>query len=92
MGVITDIMKEIPLSTILRERLVDQATDFEEKMSLLESENAVLKSENTVLKDKNIKLEAKAVELESIIRQNDEDNAKIRPSQQDIHYDIFHKG
>jgi cell division protein FtsB len=48
MGIITDILKEIPLSAVLRERLADQ----EIKMATLEAENAALKSENTVLKSK----------------------------------------
>lgn len=46
MGIITDILKEVPLSAVLRERLADQET----KMSALEAENLVLKKENSDLK------------------------------------------
>lgn len=41
MGIITDILKEIPLSAVLREKIVA----LETKMSVLESENLVLKKE-----------------------------------------------
>ena len=46
MGIITDILKEIPLSAVLRERL----TDAEAKMATLEKENATLKTENQNLR------------------------------------------
>ena len=46
MGIIMDILKEVPLSAILRERLSEQET----KMAILESENKVLKSENANLR------------------------------------------
>jgi predicted RNase H-like nuclease (RuvC/YqgF family) len=46
MGIITDILKDIPLSAVLRERLSDQET----KMATLEAENATLKKENSDLK------------------------------------------
>jgi hypothetical protein len=45
MGIITDILKEIPLSAVLREKIVD----LETKMSALEAENLVLKKENSDL-------------------------------------------
>jgi uncharacterized protein with PIN domain len=45
MGIIMDILKEVPLSAVLRERLSEQET----KMTILESENKVLKSENANL-------------------------------------------
>lgn len=103
MSVITDILKEIPLSPILRERLIDQAIHFEREMTILKTENASLKekiveleSENVVLKAENKNLGTEkdilAAKLEAVIRQNNEDNAKTRPSKQEIHYDIFHKG
>jgi hypothetical protein len=41
MGIFTDILKEIPLSAVLRERL----TDAETKMAALEQENASLKTQ-----------------------------------------------
>jgi len=46
MGIITDILKDIPLSAVLRERLADQ----EKKMLALETENLALKNENSDLK------------------------------------------
>ncbi|MGD0650025.1 MAG: hypothetical protein ABSA97_02620 [Verrucomicrobiia bacterium] len=46
MGVITDILKEVPLSAVLKERL----TDAESKMAILEKENAHLKAENQNLR------------------------------------------
>jgi septal ring factor EnvC (AmiA/AmiB activator) len=72
MGIITDILKEIPLSAVLRERLADQ----EIKMATLEAENAALKSENTVLKSKfessqkdNEELRRKIKEYEQVTKQ-----------------------
>ena len=52
MGVITDILKQFPLSAVLRERLIDQ----EKKMAALEAENVELKAENAVLKAENVNL------------------------------------
>lgn len=46
MGVITDILKEIPLSAVLKERIVG----YEKAMSILEVENKELKLENATLK------------------------------------------
>jgi regulator of replication initiation timing len=46
MSVITDILKEIPLSAVLKERL----TEAEAKMAALEKENAVLNTENQNLR------------------------------------------
>jgi len=46
MGIITDILKDIPLSAVLRERLIDQ----EKTMATLEAENLALKNENSDLK------------------------------------------
>lgn len=53
MGIVTDILKEFPLSAIFRERLVD-----------MEKENALLKAENAVLKTKNAELETKLQNIE----------------------------
>jgi hypothetical protein len=52
MGIITDILKEIPLSAVLKEKILA----LEDKMSVLESENLVLKTENQKLKIENLKL------------------------------------
>lgn len=49
MGIITDLLKEIPLSAVLKERLVET----EKNMAALEKENAALKHENSVLAAKN---------------------------------------
>ncbi len=49
MSIITDILKEIPLSAVLRERL----TDAEAKMATLEKENTGLKTERDTLKTEN---------------------------------------
>jgi|SRR3990167_2624437 len=46
MGIIIDILKDIPLTAVLREKLSDQ----EKKMSVLETENSSLKDENSNLK------------------------------------------
>jgi hypothetical protein len=46
MGIIMDILKDIPLSAVLRERLIEQ----ESKMSILQVENEALKTENNNLK------------------------------------------
>jgi len=54
MGVITDILKEIPLSAVLKERLAEA----ELKMATLEKDNAILKDENAALKQKNTALNA----------------------------------
>ena len=54
MGVIIDILKGIPLSAVLKERLTQLETD----MAVLKSENAVLKTENANLKAKLQKIES----------------------------------
>jgi predicted Zn-ribbon and HTH transcriptional regulator len=48
MGVITDILKGIPLTAVLKERLAEQ----EAAMAALKTENTILKAENAVLKAK----------------------------------------
>jgi hypothetical protein len=63
MGIITDILKEIPLSAVLREKILA----LEDKMSVLESENLVLKTENQKLKVENLKLKEKIQTLEKFI-------------------------
>ena len=65
MGIITDILKDIPLSAVLRERLVDQ----ENKMAILEAENAALKTENLALKNENSDLKALIENLRQEIQQ-----------------------
>ena len=65
MGIITDILKDIPLSAVLRERLVDQ----EKKMTILETENSALKAENLALKNENSDLKALIENLRQEIQQ-----------------------
>jgi predicted ArsR family transcriptional regulator len=48
MGIITDILKELPLNAVLRDKL----QDLERKYGALEVENAKLKEENQELKTK----------------------------------------
>jgi hypothetical protein len=58
MGVITDILKGIPLNSVLREQL----SVLEKKITMLENKVAVLEPENAELKAKLQKIEsAKAV-------------------------------
>jgi cell division protein FtsB len=65
MSIITDILKEIPLSAVLKERL----TDAEAKMAVLERENAVLKAENAVLKAQNEDLRLQLIKAQEEIEQ-----------------------
>ena len=65
MGIITDILKDIPLSAVLRERLID----YEKKMAILEAENATLKTENLTLNNKNSELEILVEKLRQVIQQ-----------------------
>jgi hypothetical protein len=46
MSIIADILKEIPLSAVLKERL----SEAESKMAALEKENTLLKAENATLR------------------------------------------
>lgn len=68
MGIILNILKEIPLSAVLRERLTNQET----KMVVLEEENLVLKAENLVLKNKNSDLESFVIDLRQKIQRRDD--------------------
>lgn len=63
MGIITDILKEIPLSAVLREKIVG----LETKMSVLESENLVLTKDNEKLKFENRQQGEKIQTLENLI-------------------------
>ena len=55
MGWITDWLKEIPLSAVLREKL----SDLEKEHERTTAENKALKTENTVLKSQNHDLKTK---------------------------------
>jgi cell division protein FtsB len=52
MGIITEMLKGIPLNSVLRERIVQ----MESQMAILKEENAALKNQNAELKTENIKL------------------------------------
>jgi hypothetical protein len=59
MGVITDILKEIPLSAVLREKIIG----LETKMSVLEAENLVLKE---ALKKSNFKINQQTEKIQTL--------------------------
>ncbi len=84
MGIITDILKEVPLSAVLRERLVDQ----EKKMAMLEAENATLKAENFALKKQNSDLNILVENLRQEIHQakniQEEQSHIILPIEEEI--------
>lgn len=46
MVIITDLLKDVPLSAVIREKLIDA----EKKIFILENENSALKEENKKLK------------------------------------------
>lgn len=68
MGVIRDVSREVPLTALLRERLVDQ----EKKMTVTETENAALGAENTVLKAENrqLRLRLQDAQASETVQQN----------------------
>ncbi|MEJ2656722.1 MAG: hypothetical protein P8012_05940 [Desulfobacterales bacterium] len=59
MGFITDLLKDIPLSAVIKEKLVDA----EKEISVLQSDNSTLKTEN---KNLNISLEQKNKEIDRL--------------------------
>jgi hypothetical protein len=63
MSIITDILKEIPLSTVLRERL----THAEGKMAVLEKQSAkkdiLLAEKDVLLRDRDAKIQALELDL-----------------------------
>jgi uncharacterized protein with PIN domain len=60
MGVILDFLTGLPLNAVYRERI----TDFERKMTTLETENRELKAKIIVLEAENTKLKAKLQKIE----------------------------
>lgn len=64
MGIITDILKDIPLSAVLRERLADQET----KMAALEAENTTFKKANSDLKSLVVNLRQEIQRRDDIIQ------------------------
>ena len=88
MGIITDILKEIPLSAVLREKIIN----LETKMSVLEAENATLKTENLTLKNENSDLKALIENLRQEIQRRDDVIQKEKSqgsSFDDIHIKIL---
>lgn len=84
MGIITDILKEIPLSAVLRERLAGQ----EVKMAALEAENASLKAQNAVLKTELQKSQEDNEELRAEIKQYQEASSQ-RQTKAETDFDVF---
>lgn len=72
MGFITDILKDIPVNAVLREKL----KDFEKKHEELEAEITKLKGENKKLVDENQQLKSELKELTNI-GELGEDETKI---------------
>lgn len=64
MSILIDILKELPLFAVLREKLLLQAAEFEAKIIALEAENKVLKAENAQLKTKVQHLENKIQKIQ----------------------------
>ncbi len=62
MGWITDILQEVPLSAVLREKLVEVERQVEE----LKQENDALRDENARLKQHQQKMQRKQVSLSDI--------------------------
>lgn len=65
MGILTDIFKEIPLSAVLRERLLSQ----EIKMTDLEAENAALKTDLAKSQKENEELRSKIKQYKEVPNQ-----------------------
>jgi hypothetical protein len=88
MGIILDLLKEIPLSAVLRERLSAQETDFGTKLSVLTDENTVLKKKNTALKKENAVLKRQLQKLRAIIQQCKK-APKNQPTKAETDFDVF---
>jgi len=73
MGVLTDILKEIPLSAVLKERLAAA----EDRMGTLEKETATLKNENTHLRLENANLRQQVQKLQPVAHALSEDQVRI---------------
>jgi DNA-binding MarR family transcriptional regulator len=52
MGILSDLLKEIPLSAVLREKIAT----FEQEIAALKEENAILKDDNRQLQTENKRL------------------------------------
>jgi hypothetical protein len=72
MGIITDILKDIPISAVLRERLLLQESIHEKRMTDLKTKVTVLEPENTNLK----------VQLAESQKVNEELRGKIKQYEQ----------
>ena len=65
MGIITDILKEFPLSAVLRERLLNQKM----RMTELKEENDVLKAELEKSQKDNEELRSKLKQYQEVPKQ-----------------------
>jgi len=74
MGILTDIIKELPLSALLREKLQELEKNYEK-----------LEEENIKLKDENCSLRQNFDELSQQVKQNEDDNKQ--PEQSELNED-----
>ncbi len=75
MGVITDILKEIPLSAVLREKILtleEQLLAKEKKMSILETTNQELETKVAILETQLNESQKKNEELRYIINNHEQ--------------------
>ncbi|HEX8844316.1 MAG TPA: cell division protein ZapB [Pyrinomonadaceae bacterium] len=72
MGILSDLLKEIPLSTVLKEKI----TTFEQEIAALKQENATLKDDNRKFQAENKRLKD---EIQSLTHTDDlaEEEIKI---------------
>ncbi|HEX8139424.1 MAG TPA: hypothetical protein VF544_17825 [Pyrinomonadaceae bacterium] len=71
MGAITDLLKEIPLSAVLREKL----TTLEADIAALQTENAILKDDNRQLQAENKRLQD---QIKSLTHKDDLDEIAVQ--------------
>jgi hypothetical protein len=64
MGFITDILKEVPLSAVLREKLATAESEIEKKDVLLKDKDVLLKDKDVLLQDKDVTIADLTVALQ----------------------------
>ena len=74
MGFITDLLKDVPLSAVLKERLAIADKEIE----TMKSKHTVLESENTILKSEN-------ANLDQLNQQKDQEIQKLKQKIKDFH-------
>ena len=79
MGIIADILKDIPISAVLRERLLLQESIHEKGMANLEAKVVVLEAENTNLKVQFSESQKVNEELRGKIKQYEEGTKQLLP-------------